>query len=127
MLDMDDFHKFRGDLNKSLSLAQTDRQTNKAEMGHLVPRMPLLDQEVNDKSKNKRETRREKPQALGLTAKVKEDEFQKKLADAPKKAYMGLKPMSEDLKDRYKHPASLGHVVEPRLNDDSQPQLVNSK
>ncbi len=75
----------------------------------LVPRNPL-NENTNNKSKNRRGVEKPKPRALDLTPTIKEDEFAKRKADPPKKAYQG-KTRRDDPKDKYRYPTAVGAPV----------------
>ena len=98
--DMNDFKKFRHDLNFSLS------DTNKQDGAeNLIPRQMIP--ETNDKSKNKRGPVKPHPQSLQLNVAIDEDEYQKKKVDA-KQPYQGKHSKKESPKDRYTHPTAVG-------------------
>ena len=78
----------------------------------LVPRKPLNEYEVNDKTKNKRKPKKPRAQRLALEAKVDQDKYKEKKAAPTKKAYEHKK-RKETPKERYTHPKSVGGPVEP--------------
>jgi len=78
---------------------------------NLRPRTPLVH---NDKTKNKRpqKTKSTTP-ALALEPKVHQDQFDKKKAAPPSKAYHSKAKKPEDAYLKFKHPSPIGLPIEP--------------
>lgn len=113
VLDLDDFHSFRNELNLSLDAAKKENGLDNA-LGKKSPLVPRkFDNSKNDKTKNKRVMEKPTPVKLDLQPKIKADQYQKKKADPPRKAYQGKTKRQEAPKDRYKNPRTVGRPVEP--------------
>jgi hypothetical protein len=96
------------------------KKTPKAKGTHkmpLVPRTPIMDVADNNKAKNKRtgSTKpKPRPKTLMLQPQVKQADFEKKKVAEPRKAYKGRSKRTEEPRDVFRHPSSVGVPLEPK-------------